>query len=189
MSRPLACSVVACLLSVVAFADVSEETKQSGTHPRVLPQTVVATQIAHAAPWREPSRGWLGRYPNQPLLVDPDLPDDPDRTDIPEYPNWGNFTSQADYDITLREVKAMGIDGIARMIFGFTPKRFFSAVETSSAVMTSTGGGSAGAGPAQAVSPKSRAAARRAARPLFLYIQRLFIAPPSPHLRGRRSQR
>ena len=132
MSRSLAYSVVAGLLSVVAFADVSEETKQSGTHPRVLPQTIVATQIAHAAPWREPCRGWLGRYPNQPLLVDPDLPDDPDRTDIPEYPNWGNFTSQADYDITLREVKLMGIDGIAKMIFGFTPKRFFSAVETSS---------------------------------------------------------
>ena len=122
----------ATLFAVVATADVSETVKESGTHPRVLPQTVVASQIAHAAPWREPARGWLGRYPNQPLLVDPDLPDDPDRTDIPEYPNWGNFHSQADYDITLREAKAMGIDGIAKLIFGFTPKRFFSAVETSS---------------------------------------------------------
>ena len=119
------------LLALSAVGDVSEDVKKSGTHPRVLPQTVVATQIAHAAPWREPARGYLGRYPNQPLFVDPDLPDDPDRTDIPEYPNWGNFQSQADYDITLREVKAMGIDGFSRMIFSSTPKRFFTAVEAS----------------------------------------------------------
>ena len=129
MSRRLFSFVAVSLLAVTAAADVSEDIKKSGTHPRVLPRTVVATQIAHAAPWREPARGYLGRYPNQPLFVDPDLPDDPDRTDIPEYPNWGNFHSQADYDITLREIKAMGIDGAA--IFVDRPKRFFTAAEAS----------------------------------------------------------
>ena len=84
MSRRLFSFVAVSLLAVTAAADVSEDVKKSGTHPRVLPRTVVATQIAHAAPWREPARGYLGRYPNQPLFVDPDLPDAPDRTDIPE---------------------------------------------------------------------------------------------------------
>ena len=128
MSGKCACMALCIAAAVTAAADVSEAVKKSGTHPRVLPQTIVCSQTQFY-PWREPARGYLGRYPNQPLFVDPDLPDDPDRTDIPEYPNWGNFHSQADYDITLREAKAMGIDGVA--IFAARRGRFFSAGEVS----------------------------------------------------------
>ena len=85
---------------------------------------VIVTQTQFY-PWREPARGYLGRYCNQPLLVDPDLPDDPDRTDIPEFPNWGNFHSQADYDFTMAQIKAMGLDGAT--VFTARPARFFTA--------------------------------------------------------------
>ena len=90
-----------------------EETPVART--RLFPETVIATQT-QLYPWREQARGYLGRYANQPLLVDPDLPDDPDRTDIPEFPNWGNFHSQADYDRTLELAQAAGIDGLALFV-------------------------------------------------------------------------
>ena len=95
-----------------------------GLQARVLPETIVCTQ-AQLYPWREQARGYLGRYPNQPLLVDPDLPEDADRDGISEFPGWGSFHSQADYDITMREAKAMGIDGLA--LFALRPSRFFKA--------------------------------------------------------------
>ena len=91
---------------------------------RILDKPLVVTQTQFY-PLREQPRGYLGRYVNQPLMVDPDLPEDPNRDGIPDYPGWGNFHSQADYDLTMQAIKDSGLDGAA--IFAARHRRFFSS--------------------------------------------------------------
>ena len=105
----------------VAFAAIA-----LSAEARVLPETVVVVQTQFY-PLREQARGYLGRYANQPLLVDPGLPPDPvpsDRYDI--FLGWGKFHSQADFDATLREVKEYGLDGVG--LFAMRPQGFFDAM-------------------------------------------------------------
>lgn len=101
---------------------------ECGLHKRVLDEPIVGVQT-QLYPWREQARGYLGRYPNQPLLVNPDLPEDKNRDGIGEFPGWGSFHSQADYDITLREAKDSAIDAMA--FFADRPRRFFTAAADS----------------------------------------------------------
>ena len=63
MKRTICCAKLAALALVAAC------------EAKVLPETlfIVQTQLY---PWREQARGYLMRYPNQPLLVEPDLPYD-----------------------------------------------------------------------------------------------------------------
>lgn len=88
------------------------------------PVIIVQTQFY---PWREQARGYLGRYLNQPLLVDPDLPEDPNREGIDPIKGWGSFPSQADFDLTVRLSREYGFDGVA--FFGHRPPRFFTAAK------------------------------------------------------------
>ena len=91
---------------------------------RILEKPLVVTQTQFY-PLREQPRGYLGRYANQPLMIDPDLPEDPNREGIGDFPGWGNFHSQADYDLTLQAIKDSGLDGAA--IFAARHRRFFSS--------------------------------------------------------------
>ena len=93
---------------------------------RRLEKPLVVTQTQFY-PLREQPRGYLGRYVNQPLMIDPDLPEDTNRFGIGAYPGWGNFHSQADYDLTLQAIKDSGLDGAA--IFAERHRRFFSSAE------------------------------------------------------------
>lgn len=70
-------------------------------------------------PVREQARGYLGRYPDQPLLVDVDLPEDTDCTDIPAVPGWCEYNSMADINASYAEGKNYGLDG-----FAFFPERY-----------------------------------------------------------------
>ena len=76
----------AIILSTLAFAAAGEA--------KVLPETlfIVQTQLY---PWHEQARGYLMRYPNQPLLVEPDLPYDKGEEGIEHWINgWGSFDLQ-----------------------------------------------------------------------------------------------
>ena len=92
---------------------------------KTLPETLVLTQ-AQFYPIREQARGYLGRYLNQPLLVDPDLPVDPDQSGIDPLKGWGSFPSQADYNLTIETVKSYGFDGVGFFV-GMRHPRFVSA--------------------------------------------------------------
>ena len=89
------------------------------------PIIVVQTQLY---PTREQARGYLGRYPTQPLLVEPDLPADPNPDGIDPVGGWGKFPGQADYDYTIKLIKAYDLDGLAT--FGSRHPRTFLAGET-----------------------------------------------------------
>lgn len=97
----------------------------SSASARILPETQVFIQT-QLYPHREQSRGFLGKYVTQPLYVLQELPEDPNRDGIPEFPHWGTFSSQADYDTTLSLVRQYGVDGIALFVDS-RPKRFFTA--------------------------------------------------------------
>lgn len=97
---------------------------------RLLPETMVFIQT-QLYPHREQSRGFLGKYVTQPLYVLEELPADPNRDGIPEYPHWGTFSSQADYDMTLSLVRQYGVDGLA-LFTASRPRRFFTAGKDSS---------------------------------------------------------
>ena len=71
--------------------------------PRVLPRTLVVSQ-SQMYPLRESLGGYLGRYVDQPLCVDPDLP--------PEAP-YGTRIGQADFERQQREILGYGADGFA----------------------------------------------------------------------------
>ena len=104
------------VLSALAFASIVGEAK-------ILPETlfIVQTQLY---PWREQARGYLMRYPNQPLLVEPDLPYDKGEEGIDHWiAGWGSFPSQADYNRTVELVKSYGMDGITM----FNRDRHYSA--------------------------------------------------------------
>lgn len=96
---------------------------------RILPETLVVSQCEFY-PLREQPRGYLGRYADQPLFVDPDLPTDPDREGIPAHPTWGSFHSQADWEAAQQLGKDYGLDG-----FSFFPAehraRYWKAIEES----------------------------------------------------------
>ena len=70
-------------------------------------------------PVREQARGYLGRYPDQPLLVDVDLPEDANRKGIPFAPGWCEYNSMADVNASCAICKDYGLDG-----FAFFPKRY-----------------------------------------------------------------
>ena len=93
--------------SVVLFLAIAY-----GGEAKVLPETLVFTQTQFY-PLHEQARGYLGRYLNQALLMDPDLPEDPNRAGIDPIGGWGTFPGQADYDITARLVRDYGFDGVA----------------------------------------------------------------------------
>lgn len=92
---------------------------------RIVPETMVFIQT-QLYPHREQSRGFLGKYVTQPLYVLEELPSDPNRDGIPEFPHWGTFSSQADYDMTLSLVRQYGVDGVA-LFTASRPRRFFTA--------------------------------------------------------------
>ena len=77
-----------------------------------LSEPLVFTQWQYY-PVREQARGYLGRYPDQPLVVDSDLPEDSDRTGIPDHPGWSEYVSMADIDAMYAEGKSYGLDGFA----------------------------------------------------------------------------
>ena len=80
------------------------------------PVIVAQTQLY---PTREQARGYLGRYSTQPLLADPN----PDGID--PIGGWGKFPGQADYDYTIKLIRAYDLDGLAT--FGSRHPRTFLA--------------------------------------------------------------
>ena len=70
---------------------------------RVLPQTLVLTQTQFY-PLRERSRGYLGRYVDNPLCIDPDVPTN--RVD-------GSYLTNEEFERTQREALEYGLDGLA----------------------------------------------------------------------------
>ena len=108
----------AMILLALVFAAAAGEAK-------VLPETlfIVQTQLY---PWHEQARGYLMRYSNQPLLVEPDLPYDKGAEGVDHWiAGWGSFPSQADYDRTVSLVKGYGMDGL--QIFWNRPVESFRA--------------------------------------------------------------
>ena len=98
---------------------------------RVLPETLLLPQCEFY-PLREQDRGYLYRYTDQPLLIDPDLPED---LPHPEFETrrhrfWGEWFSQADWNRAQEIAKDCGFDG-----FGFFPRphrvRYWDAMEVS----------------------------------------------------------
>ena len=79
---------------------------------RVLPRTLVISQCQFY-PLREQERGYLGRYVDQPLFIDPDLPLDGDVSDGSYLKTWNNFYSMADLEGTQRLAKDAGLDGLS----------------------------------------------------------------------------
>ena len=79
---------------------------------RVLPRTLVISQCQFY-PLREQERGYLGRYVDQPLFLDPDLPLDGDIADGSYRKTWGMFYSMADLEGTQRLAVDYGLDGLS----------------------------------------------------------------------------
>ena len=78
----------------------------------VLSEPLVVCQSVFY-PIREQPRGYLGRYPDQPLLVDSDIPYDADRRGLRKRQFWNDYHSMADIDLMLAEGKSYGLDGFA----------------------------------------------------------------------------
>ena len=78
----------------------------------VLSEPLVVCQTQFY-PTREQPRGYLGRYPDQPLLVDSDIPYDADRRGLRKRQFWGDYHSMADIDSMFAEGKSYGLDGFA----------------------------------------------------------------------------
>ena len=83
-----------------------------------LGNPIVVTQWQYY-PVREQARGYLGRYPDQPLVVDSDLPEDADKKGIRQFPAWCDYNSMADINASYAEGKRYGLDG-----FAFFPARY-----------------------------------------------------------------
>ena len=98
---------------------------------RVLPETIVLSQCEFY-PLREQDRGLLYRYTDQPLFVDPDLPEDEPSTtfETRRHRYWGEWFSQADWNRAEELGKGFGLDGHA-----FFPRphraRYWDAMERS----------------------------------------------------------
>ena len=101
----------------------------SAVDAKILPETLFIVQ-SQLYPWREQARGYLMRYPNQPLLVEPDLPYDKGEEGIDYWiKGWGGFPSQADYDRTASLVEEYGMDGL--QLFWRRPVKSFLAGKNS----------------------------------------------------------
>ena len=97
----------------------------SAVDAKILPETLFIVQ-SQLYPWREQARGYLMRYPNQPLLVEPDLPYDKGEEGGDHWiKGWGGFPSQADYDRTASLVNDYGMDGL--QLFWRRPTKSFLA--------------------------------------------------------------
>ena len=97
------------VLSALAFASIVGEAK-------ILPETlfIVQTQLY---PWREQARGYLMRYPNQPLLVEPDLPYDKGEEGIDHWiAGWGSFPKIVEMEPTDVE---MGVHAASVVVADF----------------------------------------------------------------------
>ena len=98
---------------------------------RVLPETLILPQCEFY-PLREQDRGYLHRYTDQPLLIDPGLPEDPPhpKFETRRHRFWGEWFSQADWNRAQELAKDSGFDG-----FGFFPRphrvRYWDAMEVS----------------------------------------------------------
>lgn len=98
---------------------------------RVLPETLILPQCEFY-PLREQDRGYLYRYTDQPLLIDPDLPEDPPhpKFETRRHRFWGEWITQADWNRAQEIAKDCGFDG-----FGFFPRphrvRYWDAMEVS----------------------------------------------------------
>ena len=79
---------------------------------RVLPETLVISQCQFY-PMREQQRGYLGRYVDQPLFLDPDLPLDGAVADKSYLKTWNSFYGMADLEMTQRIAKDYGLDGFS----------------------------------------------------------------------------
>lgn len=78
----------------------------------VLSEPLVVCQTQFY-PTREQPRGYLGRYPDQPLLVDSDIPYDANRKGLRKRQFWGDYHSMADIDTMFAEGRSYGLDGFA----------------------------------------------------------------------------
>ena len=97
----------------------------SAVDAKILPETLFIVQ-SQLYPWREQARGYLMRYPNQPLLVEPDLPYDKGEEGVDYWiKGWGGFPSQADYDRTASLVNDYGMDGL-QLFWRRPPKSFLA---------------------------------------------------------------
>ena len=102
-----------------------------GVHARVLPETLLLPQCEFY-PLREQDRGFLHRYVDQPLFVDPDLPEDVPCKEFEtrRHRFWGEWFSQADWNRAQELGKDFGFDG-----FAFFPRphriRYWDAMEKS----------------------------------------------------------
>ena len=114
-----------CLMS--AFAALTATLSVSA---KILPRTVVVSQFQHYMISEQP-RGYFGRYVDQPLCIDPELPADPDRSGIFDHLYWGRFSSQANWEAAQRMADGYGIDGFA-FFPGPERLRHWSAGEKSS---------------------------------------------------------
>ena len=98
---------------------------------RVLPETLVLPQCEFY-PLREQDRGYLYRYVDQPLFVDPDLPEDAPCKEFQtrRHRFWGEWYSQADWNRAQEIGRDSGFDG-----FAFFPRphraRYWDAMEKS----------------------------------------------------------
>lgn len=83
-------------------------------HARILQETVVLPQCEFY-PLRDQDRGYLCRYVDQPLSLDPDLPEDPPHPtfETRRHRYWGEWWSQADWNACEREGKESFFDGHA----------------------------------------------------------------------------
>ena len=98
---------------------------------RILPETLLLPQCEFY-PLREQDRGLLCRYADQPLFVDPDLPEDAPCAafETRRHRYWGEWFSQADWNACERLGRDFGFDGHA-----FFPRphraRYWDAMEKS----------------------------------------------------------
>ena len=77
-----------CLIVFISMIAVAVEA-------RILPETLVVCQCQFY-PLREQQRGYLGRYVDQPLFLDPDLPLDGAIADKSYLKTWNSFYGSRD---------------------------------------------------------------------------------------------
>lgn len=94
-----------CLIVFISMIAVAVEA-------RILPETLVVCQCQFY-PLREQQRGYLGRYVDQPLFLDPDLPLDGAIADKSYLKTWNSFYGMADLETAQRLAKDYGLDGFS----------------------------------------------------------------------------
>ena len=117
--------------TVIALFVIAVLLLTAAADARILPETLLLPQCEFY-PLREQDRGLLHRYVDQPLFVDPDLPEDaPDpKFETRRHRFWGEWFSQADWNRAQELGKDSGFDG-----FAFFPRphraRYWDAMEKS----------------------------------------------------------